>query len=64
MVTNPQTVSTTEVDYRYYACVAKGLVQTICGNHNVIVMLSFNPFPSSLHIVTMTRHKNYDDNLH
>ena len=36
------------------------LVQTICGNHNVIVTLSFNP----LHNVIVTQHKNYDDNLH
>ena len=35
------------------------LVQTICGNHNVTVTLSFNP----LYNVTVLQPKNYSDNL-
>ena len=38
--------------------------QTICGNHNIIVTLSFNHPSSPLHNVAMTQHENYDDNLH
>ena len=41
----------------------RGLVQTICGNHNVIVTLSFNPL-SSLHNITVSWYKNNSDNLH
>ena len=35
----------------------RGLIQTICGNNNVIVALGFNPFPP-LHNIIVSQHQS------